>query len=108
MSPSRRPSLWVAVGVCRCSSSSRRRTWRSSTEVLPPFLAAAEADPTFTFVDVNLKFDKPELRVTIDRERAQDQGISALRIAQTLQLALRSSVWATSSWTASSTRSSAR
>jgi len=57
-------------------------------EVLPPFLAAAEADPTFAFVDVNLKFDKPELRVSIDRERAQDQGISALRIARTLQLAL--------------------
>jgi multidrug efflux pump len=57
-------------------------------EVLPPFLAAAAADPTFTYVDVNLKFDKPELRVTIDRERAQDLGISALRIAQTLQLAL--------------------
>jgi len=57
-------------------------------EVLPPFLAAAEADPTFDFIDVNLKFDKPELRVAIDRERAQDQDISALRIAQTLQLAL--------------------
>ena len=57
-------------------------------EVLPPFLAAASADPTFTYVDVNLKFDKPELRVTIDRERAQDLGVSALRIAQTLQLAL--------------------
>jgi multidrug efflux pump len=57
-------------------------------DVLPPFLNAARADPTFTYVDVNLKFDKPELRVTIDRERAQDLGISALRIAQTLQLAL--------------------
>ncbi len=57
-------------------------------EVLPSFLAAAAADPTFTYVDVNLKFDKPELRVAIDRERAQDLGISALRIAQTLQLAL--------------------
>jgi multidrug efflux pump len=57
-------------------------------EVLPSFLAAAAADPTFTYVDVNLKFDKPELRVSIDRERAQDLGISALRIAQTLQLAL--------------------
>jgi multidrug efflux pump len=57
-------------------------------DVLPPFLAAAADDPTFTYVDVDLKFDKPELRVTIDRERAQDLGISALRIAQTLQLAL--------------------
>jgi multidrug efflux pump len=57
-------------------------------EVLPRFLAAAAADPTFAFTDVNLKFDKPELRVSIDRERAQDLGISARRIAQTLQLAL--------------------
>ncbi len=57
-------------------------------EVLPPFLAAAAADPTFAYVDTNLKFDKPELRVSIDRERAQDLGVSALRIAQTLQLAL--------------------
>jgi multidrug efflux pump len=57
-------------------------------EALPRFLDAAEADPTFAFVDVNLKFDKPELRVAIDRERAQDQGVSALRIASTLQLAL--------------------
>jgi multidrug efflux pump len=57
-------------------------------DVLPTFLATATADPTFTYVDVNLKFDKPELQVTIDRERAQDLGISALRIAQTLQLAL--------------------
>jgi multidrug efflux pump len=57
-------------------------------EVLPSFLAAASKDPTFGYVDVNLKFDKPELRVSIDRERAQDLGISAQRIAQTLQLAL--------------------
>ncbi len=57
-------------------------------DVLPPFLSAARSDPTFTYVDVNLKFDKPELRVEIDRERAQDLGVSALRIAQTLQFAL--------------------
>jgi multidrug efflux pump len=57
-------------------------------EVLPPFLAAAREEPTFTFVDVDLKFNKPELRIAIDRERAQDLDVSALRIAQTLQLAL--------------------
>ncbi|MEJ2190618.1 MAG: efflux RND transporter permease subunit, partial [Acidobacteriota bacterium] len=63
-------------------------TMEKLQEILPPFLAAAGADPTFTYVDVDLKFDKPELRVSIDRERAQDLGISARRIAQTLQLAL--------------------
>ncbi len=55
---------------------------------LPAFLEAARSDPTFSFVDVNLKFDKPELRVEIDRERARDLGISALDIGRTLQLAL--------------------
>ncbi len=57
-------------------------------EVLPRFLEAAEKDPTFTFVDVDLKFNKPELRLQIDRARARQAGVSALDIAQTLQLAL--------------------
>jgi HAE1 family hydrophobic/amphiphilic exporter-1/multidrug efflux pump len=35
--------------------------------------------------DVNLKFNKPELNVTIDREK-QSLGISVIDIAQTLQL----------------------
>jgi len=57
-------------------------------EVLPTFLERAEAHPTFPFVDVDLKFDKPELRVDIDRDRARDLGVSALDVARTLQLAL--------------------
>ncbi len=56
--------------------------------VLPQFLEEAVGDPAFTFVDVNLKFDKPELRVEIDRERASDLGLAALDIGRTLQLAL--------------------
>jgi multidrug efflux pump len=57
-------------------------------EVLPRFVAAAEKDPTFSVVDVDLVFDKPELNVAIDRERAQDLGVSTRDIAQTIQLAL--------------------
>ena len=57
-------------------------------EVMPAFVAEAESHPVFSAVDVNLVFDKPELRVTIDRDRAQDLGISALDIAETIQLAL--------------------
>jgi multidrug efflux pump len=57
-------------------------------QALPRFLAEAESHPAFSAVDVNLVFDKPELRVAIDRERAQDLGISARDIAQTIQLAL--------------------
>lgn len=56
-------------------------------EVLPEFLEQARQDPTFAFVDVNLKFNKPEVEISIDRDRASDLGISTRDIAQTLQLA---------------------
>jgi multidrug efflux pump len=57
-------------------------------EAIPSFLEAAQSDPTFAFVDVNLKFTKPELTVQINRERAQTLGISVLDVSETLQLAL--------------------
>lgn len=55
-------------------------------EVIPRFLQAAQQEPTFTYADVNLKFNRPELQVQIDRDRAQALGVSAVAIAQTLQL----------------------
>jgi multidrug efflux pump len=57
-------------------------------EVLPTFLERAEQHPVLTAVDVDLEFDKPQLSVEIDRNRAQDLGISALDVAETLQLLL--------------------
>ena len=39
-------------------------------------------------VDVNLKFNKPEINITIDREKAQSLGVSVIDVAQTLQLSL--------------------
>ncbi|MBF9236646.1 efflux RND transporter permease subunit [Hymenobacter sp. BT683] len=57
-------------------------------ESVPKFLELARQDPTFQFVDVNLKFNKPELRVNIDREKAQSLGISVQSISQTLQSGL--------------------
>ncbi|UCF69179.1 MAG: efflux RND transporter permease subunit [Acidobacteriota bacterium] len=57
-------------------------------EVLPTFVEQASQDPAFSTVDVDLVFDKPALNVDIDRARARDLGISAIDVAQTLQLAL--------------------
>ena len=57
-------------------------------EKLPLFLEKANADPAFVAVDVNLKFSKPELNLVIDRDKAQNLGVSVLDIAQTLQLSL--------------------
>src|SRR5690606_2671301 len=48
----------------------------------------AEQDPTFSLVELNLKFNKPAIYVTIDREKAESLGVSVLDIAQTLQLSL--------------------
>ena len=56
-------------------------------EAVPKFLEAAQNDPTFANVDVNLKFNKPEIVVEINRTKARQLGVSALDIAQTLQLA---------------------
>lgn len=56
-------------------------------EKLPEFIEEAQKDPTFQVVDVNLKFNKPELNVSIDRDKAQELGVSVLDVAQTLQLA---------------------
>ena len=57
-------------------------------EGLPKFLDEIRKSPVFTFVDSDLKFSKPEMRVTFDRDKAQALGVSALDIAQTLQTSL--------------------
>jgi multidrug efflux pump len=41
----------------------------------------------FQFADLNLRFNKPEISVSIDREKARNLGVSAMDIAQTLSLA---------------------
>jgi len=57
-------------------------------EKLPLFLDEANKNPVFQGVDVDLKFNKPELNISIDREKAKSLGVSVLDIAQTLQLTL--------------------
>lgn len=57
-------------------------------EKLPKFLEAANKNPTFQGVDVNLKFNKPELIIEINRDKARTLGVSIADVAQTIQLAL--------------------
>ncbi|MEJ8756154.1 efflux RND transporter permease subunit [Pontibacter sp. H259] len=57
-------------------------------EKIPEFMELASQDPTFSNVDVNLKFNKPEINISIDREKAQSLGVSVIDVAQTLQLSL--------------------
>lgn len=54
-------------------------------EAVPRFLEEAQKRPEFQIVDVNLKFNKPEVRVEINRDRAMALGVSASDIGQTVQ-----------------------
>ena len=56
-------------------------------EFLPKFSDEARNYPIFTIVDVNLKFNKPELKLSIDRQKARTLGVSTADIAQTIQAA---------------------
>ena len=55
---------------------------------LPKFMDEATKSPVFANVDVNLKFNKPELYVNIDREKARALDVNVIDVAQTLQLSL--------------------
>jgi multidrug efflux pump len=60
-------------------------------KVLPEFMLKASASPKFAFVDLDLKFNKPEINITIDRDKARNLGVNVLDISQTLQLGLSGS-----------------
>lgn len=58
------------------------------TQVLPQFLEEAGRHPDLQGVDADLKFNKPELRISVDRLKASELGVSIEDVSQTLQLAL--------------------
>ena len=57
-------------------------------EKIPVFMEEVRKNPTFLNTDVNLKFNQPELQITIDRLKANELGVSVQDISTTLQLAL--------------------
>ena len=56
--------------------------------VLPKFLEEARKSPIFGNVDANLKFNKPEINLTVDRLRATNLGVNEIDVSNTLQYAL--------------------
>ena len=56
-------------------------------EVLPKFMDEAQNSPVFSNVDVNLKFNKPELNLNVDRLKANSLGISEKDVSNALDLA---------------------
>ena len=56
-------------------------------DVIPKFLAEVRKDKTFTNSDVNLKFNKPELDITVDRMKVKDLGLSTSDVVSAMQAA---------------------
>lgn len=56
-------------------------------EAIPRFLAEARKDKTFANVDVNLKFNKPEVQLSIDRIKEKDLGLSSTDVLSAVQSA---------------------
>ncbi|MBK8955896.1 MAG: efflux RND transporter permease subunit [Saprospiraceae bacterium] len=56
-------------------------------EVLPKFIEAANKSEILQTIDVDLKFNRPELLVEIDKEKAAQLKVSTEDIARTIQMA---------------------
>ncbi|MFM1820594.1 MAG: hypothetical protein RLZZ402_953 [Bacteroidota bacterium] len=63
-------------------------TFESLKKNIPLFMAKVRESSKFETADVNLRFTKPELRLEINRDKAQNLGISIQDVATTLQLGL--------------------
>jgi len=56
-------------------------------DIIPKFLEEARKDKTFSNVDVNLKFNRPELQLTVDRMKVRDLGLSTSDVISAVQAA---------------------
>ena len=56
-------------------------------ETIPKFLEEARKDKTFANVDVNLRFNKPEVQLTVDRMKVKDLGLSTNDVVGAIQAA---------------------
>lgn len=61
---------------------------KSLIEILPKFLEEARKSPILQFVDADLKINKPELLITVNREKASQLGVSTEELGRTLQLTM--------------------
>jgi hydrophobe/amphiphile efflux-1 (HAE1) family protein len=55
--------------------------------MIPQFLEEVRKDKTFSNADVNLKFNKPEIQLTLDRMKVKDLGLTSQDVISALQSA---------------------
>lgn len=57
-------------------------------KVLPVFMEKVYENPVFQMADVDLKFSKPEIRIHINRDKANIMGVNTRDLSETLQYGL--------------------
>lgn len=60
----------------------------SLIELMPKLMGGVYQSPKLSFQDPDFKINRPEIGITIDRQKAAQAGISTQEIGRTLQLAL--------------------
>jgi multidrug efflux pump len=61
---------------------------KSLMDVMPTMMGKVYQSPKLSFQDPDFKINRPEIGITIDRQKAAQAGISTQEIGRTLQLAL--------------------
>ncbi|GAC1532374.1 MAG: efflux RND transporter permease subunit [Sediminibacterium sp.] len=56
-------------------------------EVIPRFLDEVRKDKTFSNADANLKFNRPEIQLTVDRIKVKDLGLATSDVVAAIQAA---------------------
>jgi multidrug efflux pump len=63
-------------------------SYQNLSRVVRTFQDALAKNPSFIQVDTDLRLNKPEIRLDVDRERAADMGVSVDAIARTVETLL--------------------
>jgi multidrug efflux pump len=61
---------------------------KSLIDIMPQLMGKVYQSPKLSFQDPDFKINRPEIGITIDRQKAAQSGISTQEIGRTLQLAL--------------------
>lgn len=88
--PSQPPTIGSRFGGSPVQFVIQSPDFDKLADILPKFLDEAKKQPELQFVDANLKINKPEINLSIDRQKASDLGVSFSDVASTLQIAFGS------------------
>lgn len=88
--PTQPPTIGARFGGSPVQFVIQAPDFEKLAAILPQFMEEAKKQPELQFVDVNLKINKPEINLTIDRQKASALGVSFSDVSTILQMAFGS------------------